>query len=319
MNGLTGYIAGKGFEAELRHELDLSGVRVVATHGRLVLAEGPEQRPAWARNVWQCPEDLPVASIKKAAQTLRGIQRNWALLPVTSHRRAALIAEQLPHVSAKPLPFPAEVPKAPLGGWTLLAPDRMLAAARTISPFPHGEVSFVEDRENPPNRAYLKLWEAFTLIGTHPGPGDLCLDLGAAPGGWTWVLHGLGADVIAVDKAPLDPAVEALPRVEARRDSAFGLRPQHIGPVDWLCSDVICYPAKLLELVRRWLEAGTVRNFVCTIKFQGETDFETQAAFAAIPGSRLMHLHHNKHELTWVNLQAERGNAGGGQAYQGER
>jgi 23S rRNA (cytidine2498-2'-O)-methyltransferase len=25
-------------------------------------------------------------------------------------------------------------------------------------------------------------------------------------------------------------------------------------------------------------------------------------AFAAIPGSRLLHLHHNKHELTWVKL-----------------
>ena len=24
--------------------------------------------------------------------------------------------------------------------------------------------------------------------------------------------------------------------------------------------------------------------------------------FAAIPGSRLLHLHHNKHELTWIRL-----------------
>ncbi len=24
--------------------------------------------------------------------------------------------------------------------------------------------------------------------------------------------------------------------------------------------------------------------------------------FAAIPGSRLLHLHHNKHELTWIKL-----------------
>ena len=47
---------------------------------------------------------------------------------------------------------------------------------------------------------------------------------------------------------------------------------------------------------------GLVRNFVCTIKFQGATDFETMRAFAAIPGSRLLHLHHNKHELTWVRL-----------------
>ena len=63
-----------------------------------------------------------------------------------------------------------------------------------------------------------------------------------------------------------------------------------------------CYPSRLLELVSRWLELGQVKNFVCTLKFQSETDHATAAAFAAIPGSRLLHLHHNKHELTWVRV-----------------
>ena len=31
---------------------------------------------------------------------------------------------------------------------------------------------------------------------------------------------------------------------------------------------------------------------------------EAMRCFAAIPGSRLLHLHHNKHELTWVHLHA---------------
>ena len=35
---------------------------------------------------------------------------------------------------------------------------------------------------------------------------------------------------------------------------------------------------------------------------EAATDFEVMQAFAAIPGSRLLHLHHNKHELTWVKL-----------------
>jgi 23S rRNA (cytidine2498-2'-O)-methyltransferase len=39
---------------------------------------------------------------------------------------------------------------------------------------------------------------------------------------------------------------------------------------------------------------------VCTIKFQGATDHDAAAAFAAIPGGRVMHLFHNKHELTFV-------------------
>jgi 23S rRNA (cytidine2498-2'-O)-methyltransferase len=55
-------------------------------------------------------------------------------------------------------------------------------------------------------------------------------------------------------------------------------------------------------MVARWLELGSVRNFVCTLKFQGETDHETARQFAAIPGSRLVHLSCNKHELTWMRL-----------------
>jgi 23S rRNA (cytidine2498-2'-O)-methyltransferase len=164
-------------------------------------------------------------------------------------------------------------------------------------------VQFVEDKSGPPNRAYLKLWEAFTLLGARPQAGERCLDLGSSPGGWTWALQQTGADVISVDKAPLDERVARLQRVEVRAQSAFALDPRDVGPVDWLCADIACYPARLLALVQRWLAAGTVRRFLCTLKFQGDTDFTAMQAFAAIPGSRLMHLHHNKHELTWIRLQ----------------
>ena len=90
--------------------------------------------------------------------------------------------------------------------------------------------------------------------------------------------------------------------MSVRKESAFALAPDAIGPLDWFFSDIVCYPTRLLELVRRWLAAGTVRRFVCTLKFQGATDHATAREFAAIPGSRLIHLHHNKHELTWVRL-----------------
>jgi 23S rRNA (cytidine2498-2'-O)-methyltransferase len=177
----------------------------------------------------------------------------------------------------------------------------MLAAASCSSSFPNGEVGFVEDR-TAPSRAYLKLWEVLTLLGERPKPSELCIDLGSSPGGWTWVLQKLGARVISVDKAPLDPSVATLPGVEYRGESAFGLDPRVVGPVDWLFSDVVCYPKRLLTLVQRWVAAGAARHFVCTVKFQGATDFEAMQAFAAIPGSRLLHLHHNKHELTWFKL-----------------
>jgi 23S rRNA (cytidine2498-2'-O)-methyltransferase len=295
----TAYLAPEGFLDELLHEL---GDAVVETHGRLVLAAGPPRPVAWTANVWHDPQRLPIASIGDAARRLRAIQRNWVLCSTVHHRRAALIQERLPKVSAKPLLFGDPPPTAPLGSWTLLDEHTVLAAARCTSPFPNGEVQFVEDRTAPPSRAYLKLWELFTLIGERPQPGELCLDLGSSPGGWTWVLQRLGAQVVSVDKALLDPRIAALPNVTVRRESAFGLDPAGFGRVDWLFSDVISYPKRLLTLVERWLAAGMCPRFACTIKFQGTTDHETARRFAEIPGSRLMHLHNNKHELTWVRL-----------------
>jgi 23S rRNA (cytidine2498-2'-O)-methyltransferase len=295
---ITGYFAPDGFIAELQHEL---GADALETHSRLVLARGAPRDVAWAANVWLEPQRLSIASIGDAAKQLRAIQRNWALYPLGHHRRAALIAEKLPKVSARPLAFGDPAPAAPLGSWCLVDAETMLASASCASPFPNGEANFVEDRALP-SRAYLKLWEAFTVLGTQPRRGETCLDFGASPGGWSYVLGKLGTRVIAVDKAPLDPRVLALPGVAQRRTSAFSLAPRDIGPVDWLFSDVVCYPKRLLALVEKFLAAGTVRNFLCTIKFQGETDFATQARFAAIPGSRLLHLHANKHELTWVKL-----------------
>jgi 23S rRNA (cytidine2498-2'-O)-methyltransferase len=294
----TAYLAAEGFVGELMHEVG----PVEFACERLLVAPGPPRAAAWAQNVWLEPREITITSIADAARQLRAIQRNWAPYAPRLHRRAMLIQGQLPTVSAKKLPFGVPPPTAPLGSWTLLDANTLLASPHCTSPFPNGEVHFIEDRAGPPSRAYLKLWEALTVIGRHPGPGETCLDLGSSPGGWSWALAQTGARVISVDKAPLAPQIALVPGIEYRAESAFGLDPMAIGPVDWLFCDVVCYPARLLPLVERWLAAGTCKRFVCTLKFQGETDHATASRFAAIPGSSLHHLWHNKHELTWIKL-----------------
>lgn len=290
----TAYLAAEGYADELREELR---GEVVAAYGRLLAAAGPPRPVAWACNVWQEPQEVRVASVAEAARALRAIQRNWAPYAFHLHRRMALIQGKLPPPPGKPLVFPSPLPKVPMGSWTLLAPDLLLCAPRCSSRFANGEIRFAEDRSGPPNRAYLKLWEALTLLGEWPRPGETCIDLGSSPGGWTWAAARLGARVISVDKAPLDPAVASLPNVEFRRASAFSLAPE---PVDWLFCDVVAYPRRLLGLVRRWLEGGAARRAVCTVKFQGRTDHAAAREFASLADSRLVHLHHNKHELTWL-------------------
>ncbi|HIV64660.1 MAG TPA: hypothetical protein H9991_00205 [Candidatus Mailhella excrementigallinarum] len=294
------YLAARGFERELADELEMRQPGCVTERReRLFVSSAPPIPAAWAQNIWLEPFFLPIASVGDAARQLRGIQRNWHCHPVDLYRRTALIAEHLPPVKARPLAFGENVPVSPLGAWTLWERDLLLLSARCSSPFPDGEVRFEEDRFNPPSRAYLKLWEAFTLLGERPAPGELCLDLGASPGGWSWVLGTLGAHVFAVDKAPLAPGVMNMRGVDWCRGSSFSLSPDMTGTVDWLFSDMACYPGRLLDLVRLWHEHGAARRFLCTLKFQGETDHASARAFAAFPGSRLLHLSCNRHELTW--------------------
>jgi 23S rRNA (cytidine2498-2'-O)-methyltransferase len=275
-----------------------------------------EQRSVfWNRNIWLDPFRLEFDSIGDAARALRSLQRNWAPVLFTQFRRGALIAEKLPALNTKPRPFPWLLPDSPMGGWTLLDSHTILASARSESPFPGGVIRFEEDKQGPPSRAYLKLEEALVRCRKWPAAGERCLDAGASPGGWTWVLARLGAEVIAVDRSPPEDRILARPGVRFIKHDAFTLQPEDLGPLDWVFSDVICYPPRLLEWIEKWLRSGLCANFVCTVKIQGEPDFELFRRFAALPGGKVVHLYHNKHELTWIRTAGPAYNAGesGGQ------
>lgn len=294
------YLAAEGYETQLQDELAARGVVITQRHHRLFVSDDAAIDAAWAANIWFDAQYVAMSSIREAADELRSRQRSWALYAPVHRGRGELIAARLPHVSAKPLALGAAAPLAPLGSWTLVAPNVMLVAARCSSAFPNGEPHFIEDHDGPPSRAYLKLWEAFVRIGRWPQSGERCLDLGASPGGWTWTLARLGAKVVAIDKAPVDERLLALSNVTARDESAFSIAPTTFGDVDWLCSDVIAYPKRMYSLVERWRQSGKARNMIVTLKFQGETDHAIAQAFAAIEGGRVFHLHHNRHELTFV-------------------
>ena len=148
---VTGYLAPVDLEHELRDEMAAAGRRVSQhPHGRLVVSADEPLPSVWAANVWRNVEQIPITSIGHAAKELRGRQRNWALYAPLHGGRARLIAEKLPSVSAKPVPIGGAAPDAPLGSWTLVEPDLMLAAGDCSSPFPNGEAQLVETREGPP-------------------------------------------------------------------------------------------------------------------------------------------------------------------------
>jgi 23S rRNA (cytidine2498-2'-O)-methyltransferase len=300
-----------GFEDHLEEELGNweSSYNREGQAPLLYYSETTADSVYWVRNRWNNPFKLEFDSISEAVSGLRDIQRNWAPSLFTQFRRGALIASKLPPINRKPRPFPWKLPAGvPMGSWTLLDAHTMLAAPDCDSPFPGGIIEFEEDKQGPPSRAYLKLQEALIRAGGRlPGPGERCLDAGACPGGWTWVLVRLGAEVLMVDRSPPEERILALPGVRFMNYDAFTLKPEDIGPLDWLFSDVICYPTRLLGWVEKWLDSGLCKNFICTIKWQGKADlrgqwFETTRCFARVPGSRIVHLYHNHHELTWIKL-----------------
>jgi 23S rRNA (cytidine2498-2'-O)-methyltransferase len=229
-SGFCAYLSHPDFTGHV--ETELAGHD--AAFGRLYLKSGSAVRSWWAQNIWLEPRLYRIKSIKEASKILRGMQRNWALYPYAAFRRAELIKADLPPISAKPKAFPYKIPNAPMGSWTLLDETHLLASPNCSSPFPNGEILFEENKVDPPSRAYLKLWEALTLARVFPQAGMKCLDAGACPGGWTWVLRQLGAEVIAIDRAELDPRLMADPGVKYLSHSAFTLKPEEIGRVDWL-------------------------------------------------------------------------------------
>lgn len=269
-----------------------------------------KELPYWARTTFLKPFLLHFESISQAATALKNIQRSWAPYQYQKFRRAALIQEKLPYINLKPRKFPTEIPKSLIGIYTLLDDKTILGSAKTSSFLPAGRLEFIEDHENPPSRAYLKIQESLTMAqllfnAKLPDSSSRCFEAGACPGGWTWVLVNLGAKVYAVDRTELSPELMKNPLVSFRAHDAFTLKPSEIGKCDWVFSDVICYPERLLEWVKGWLESGLTKNMICTIKMQGAIDYSIVQKFATIPNSRVIHLNYNKHELTWIHCESE--------------
>lgn len=121
-----------------------------------------------------------------------------------------------------------------------------------------------------PSRSALKLDEALLSFldseqrGRLLRPGMRAVDLGAAPGGWSWQLARRGLEVVAVDNGPLDAALLAGGLVTHVRADGFRYRPPR--PVDWMVCDMVEQPQRIAQLVGRWLRRGDCRAAVFNLK-----------------------------------------------------
>jgi 23S rRNA (cytidine2498-2'-O)-methyltransferase len=178
----------------------------------------------------------------------------------------------------------------------------------------HGQRRMADD-DLAPSRSYLKVEEAYLVLGREPQPDETVCDLGAAPGGWSYSAARRGARVVAIDNGPLKGGALDHPRIEHRREDAFKYWPGAGETFDWLFCDLVEEPHHVLQhLVAPWLTRGACRRFVVNLKF-GRVDPIALLRELRAPGSplasaapvfRVRHLYHDREEFTVVGEVAAR-------------
>jgi 23S rRNA (cytidine2498-2'-O)-methyltransferase len=151
--------------------------------------------------------------------------------------------------------------------------------------------------------------EAYIVLGREPAAGETVVDLGAAPGGWSYSAAKRGAKVIALDNGPLKGGALNHPSIEHRLEDAFGFRPAQGAAYDWLFCDMVEEPHHVMRnIVEPWLAGRWCRRFVINLKF-GHVDSiallrELRAADSPFArhatNLRIRHLYHDREEFTVV-------------------
>jgi 23S rRNA (cytidine2498-2'-O)-methyltransferase len=90
------------------------------------------------------------------------------------------------------------------------------------------------------------------------------VDLGAAPGGWTWQLVNRGMLVTAIDNGPMAESLMDTGLVQHLMADGFTFVPKQ--PVDWMVCDIVEKPARNAALLETWIGEGYCREAVVNLK-----------------------------------------------------
>jgi len=143
------------------------------------------------------------------------------------------------------------------------------APVENMSPWLGGIPRLKLPREAP-SRATLKLEEAWlhfipkSEMDTRLRPGMRAVDLGAAPGGWTWQLVNKSMFVDAVDNGPMDARLIDSGQITHHETDGFRYTPEK--PVDWLVCDIADKPMRVVNMINRWAVNGWFGEAVFNLK-----------------------------------------------------
>jgi len=165
---------------------------------------------------------------------------------------------------------------------------------------------------NAPSRACMKLEEALMTLLTPDDQkrllksGMKVVDLGAAPGGWTWQMVRRNMWVTAVDNGAMNKDLMATGQVEHVRADGFKFRPRK--KVDWFLCDIVDKPARVAQLVADWVQHQHADNYIFNLKLPMKKRVEEiekceEKILAAVPRGRkyklvIKQLYHDRQEVT---------------------
>jgi 23S rRNA (cytidine2498-2'-O)-methyltransferase len=277
-------------EADEVAERLAAALRTPTRADRDKVASGAGGTPSWSLQI-VAPDSRDPHDPRRAAA-----QRLEELLP-------DLLASRLPaSVRAQRVDEAAEAAEL-LQVWVLHSDGALLgrtSVSRALSSVPGGK-SRLKRPVDALSRAGLKLEEAIEWIGVGPAKGELCADLGAAPGGWTQVALRRGAAVIAVDPARVK--IEADPRKFTHvQESAFQFAPPET--LDWLLCDMAWRPLEVAKLLAKWARRGWAQQFVANFKLPMKKKAEMVGTVLGVlqeagwEGLRVRQLYHDRDEVT---------------------
>ncbi|TPE52374.1 23S rRNA (cytidine(2498)-2'-O)-methyltransferase RlmM [Maribrevibacterium harenarium] len=164
-----------------------------------------------------------------------------------------------------------------------------------------------------PSRSTLKLEEAFLQFT----PADLwhgespeqmrAVDLGAAPGGWTYQFVKRGVYTYAIDNGPMQKQLMKTGLVEHIMADGFKYQPET--QVDWLVCDMVERPIKVAELMADWLINGWCSRTIFNLKLPMKKRYAEVTQCLVLIEDRLRqaglgyqlqvkHLFHDREEVT---------------------
>lgn len=131
-----------------------------------------------------------------------------------------------------------------------------------------GGVPLFDTEADPVSRAYFKLKEALLWSGLPIAEGDVCAELGSAPGGACQLLLEKGAKVLAIDPAEMEPEILAHPSLTHIRRRGHEVKKRDFRDVRWLFADITMVPNYTLDTVSEIVahDAVDIKGMALTLK-----------------------------------------------------